>query len=59
MRGRCLFDKLKLRAFSANFSEQVARVAPEFGKALRLCVGFPKGSIERFPVCEGFLIWVF
>ncbi len=45
--------------FAANFSEQVARVAPELGKALRLCVGFPKGSIERFPVCEGFLIWVF
>ena len=35
------------RAFSASFSEwQVARVAPELGKALRLCVGFHKGSIE-------------
>ena len=35
-------------AFSANFSLewQAARVAPELGKALRLCVGFSKGSTD-------------
>ncbi len=59
-RGRCLLaDKLNFKHFP-----QVARVAPELGKALRLCVGFRKGTrnsefVAFWKVCQGFLIWVF